>query len=381
MLFLSVVMQTKPLHIISFENPFPPDFGGVIDVFYKIKALHAIGYTIHLHCFYENRDVVSSELKAITESVYLYKKNKNPFFLFSEFPFPVVCRFRTELIQNLAKVKAPILFEGLHTTMILQKVALPNSKYLRLHNIESNFYAGMSRNETNYFKKIAYHFAAKKYINYEKTISNFDHVFTLSCHENTIVKTMTEKVSYVPVFHGNVEVKMVSEFGEYAFYHGDLRLADNKNAAKFLIKVFAEIPDYRLIIASSNGKKGIEKRIKKFNNIEFVELQNDNQLEELFAKAHLNVMLSFQKSGTKLKVINALFKSRFCLVNANMVDDAEILKHCELAHTESEFIAQINRLKYKPFLDSEIRKAAFSNLLDDVINAKKIDEIIKYDLG
>jgi hypothetical protein len=235
MLFLSVVMQTKTLHIISFENPFPPDFGGVIDVFYKIKALHAIGYTIHLHCFYENRDVVSPELKAITESVYLYKKNKNPFFLFSEFPFPVVCRFRTELIQNLDKVKAPIFFEGLHTTMILHKVALPNSKYLRLHNIESNFYAGMSRNETNYFKKIAYHFAAKKYINYEKTISNFDHVFTLSCHENTVIKTKSEKVSYVPVFHGNVEVKMLSEFGEFALYHGDLRLADNKNAAKFLI--------------------------------------------------------------------------------------------------------------------------------------------------
>jgi hypothetical protein len=92
-------------------------------------------------------------------------------------------------------------------------------------------------------------------------------------------------------------------------------------------------------------------------------------------------MLSFQQAGTKLKVINALFKSRFCLINANMVDDPDILKHCELAHSKHEFIDQINRLKSKPFLDSEIRKTAFSNVLDDVINAKKIDEIIKYDLG
>jgi hypothetical protein len=374
-------MQTKPLHIISFDNPFPPDFGGAIDVFYKVKALHAIGFTIYLHCFYEDRDTVSDELKAITEKVYLYKKNKNPFFLFSKYPFPVVCRFRSELIANLAKIDAPIFFEGLHTTMILQKVKLENKKYLRLHNIESNFYAGMSKNETNYFKKIAYHFAAKKYIDYQKNIANFDHVFTLSTYENDFVKTMMEKVSYVPVFHGNEKVEPLSEYGNYAFYHGDLRLADNKNAAKFLIKVFKEISDYKLIIASSNGKKMIENRIKNLANIEFFELKNDSQLDDLFKNAHINVMLSFQKSGTKLKVINSLFKSRFCLVNTNMVDDEEVLKFCEIANSKEEFIAKIKILKNQPFLDVDNRNHAFSKVLNDINNAKKIAKIIDYDLG
>jgi hypothetical protein len=373
-------MQTKPLHIISFDNPFPPDFGGAIDVFYKIKALHTIGYTIYLHCFYEDRNVVSDELKAITEHVYLYKKNKNPFFLFSKYPFPVVCRFRRDLIDNLAKIDAPIFFEGLHTTMILQKVNLPNKIYLRLHNIESNFYDGMSKNETNYFKKIAYHFASKKYIEYQKTIPNFDYVFTLSTYENTFVKKMTDKVSYVPVFHGNEKIEPLSEFGKYAFYHGDLRLADNKNAAKFLIKVFEKITDYKLIIASSNGKKLIENKAKNNANIEFIELHNDSQLDDLFKNAHINVMLSFQQSGTKLKVINSLFKSRFCLINNNMIDDAEILKFCELANSENEFITKIKMLKDKPFLEFEKREKAFEKVLNDVNNAKKIEKIITYGL-
>ncbi|WP_264520758.1 hypothetical protein [Flavobacterium sp. N1994] len=378
---MSIIMQTKPLHIISFDNPFPPDFGGAIDVFYKVKALHAIGFTIHLHCFYEDRDVVSNELKAITEKVYLYKKNKNPFFLFSQYPFPVVCRFRNELIENLAKVDAPIFFEGLHTTMILQKIKLDNKKYLRLHNIESNFYAGMSQNETNYFKKIAYHYAAQKYIDYQKNIANFDHVFTLSTYENDFAKTITDKVSYVPVFHGNEQVAPLSEYGNYAFYHGDLRLADNKNAAKFLIKVFKQIGDYKLIIASSNGKKMVEKRTKNLPNIEFVELKNDSQLDDLFKNAHINVMLSFQKSGTKLKVINSLFKSRFCLVNSNMVDDEQVLKFCELAHSKEEFIAKIKTLRNQPFQDVDNRNQAFSKVLNDINNAKQIAKIIDYDMG
>lgn len=380
MLFLSVTMQNKPIHIISFENPFPADFGGVIDVFYKVKALHSIGFTIYLHCFYENRAEVSAELKAITETVYLYKKNKNPFFLFSDFPFPVVCRFRPELLANLTKVKAPIFFEGLHTTMILRKTELPNPKFLRLHNIESNFYAGMSRNETNYLKKIAYYFASKKYINYEKTLSDFDQVFTLSLYENELAKKISDKVTYVPVFHGNEEVSQLSEFGDFAFYHGDLRLADNIKSAKFLIDVFAEIPDYRLVIASSNGRKMIEKRIGKLSNIQFVALQNDDQLGDLFAKAHINVMLSFQQSGTKLKVINALFKSRFCLVNSNMVDDPEILKFCQIARTKAEFIAKVKELKNQPYLDVKRREEAFASVLNDTKNAQKIEKFIRYDL-
>ena len=36
----------KTLQIVIFDNPCPPDYGGVIDVFYKIKALKALGVRI-----------------------------------------------------------------------------------------------------------------------------------------------------------------------------------------------------------------------------------------------------------------------------------------------------------------------------------------------
>lgn len=181
-------MPSKPLHIISFENPFPPDFGGVIDVFYKIKALHSLGFTIYLHCFYEDRNQVSAALQAITEEVYLYRKNKNPFFVFSKFPLPVICRFHKDLIVNIKKHNAPILFEGLHTTMILQKAGITNKKYLRLHNIESNFYSGMSKSETNLIKKVLYYFVSKKYKTYQKILTDFDYVFALSKNEYSEAK-------------------------------------------------------------------------------------------------------------------------------------------------------------------------------------------------
>jgi hypothetical protein len=377
MLFLSVAMQTKPLHIISFDNPFPPNYGGVIDVFYKIKSLHQLGFEIYLHCFYDDRNEVSAELKAITKSVFLYKKNRNPLFLFSSIPLSVTSRFHKDLIRNINSVEASILFEGLQTTMILNKIKLENRKlFLRLHNLESNFYAGMSKNETSFLKKMLYYLESKKYTSYQNKIVEFDCVFTLSKMEFEYVKAKTEKVCYIPVFHGNEAFNSLSEFGNYAFYHGDLRLPDNKKAASFLIRLFQKIPDYKLIIASSNGKEFVQKQSYKTENIAFVSIEDEEHLASLLANAHINVMLSFQQAGTKLKIVNSLFKSRFCLINNNMVDDERILNLCEIANTETEFIQKINQLKNQPFTQNEEREKVLSEVYNDLNNAKKLEQIL-----
>jgi hypothetical protein len=191
-----------------------------------------------------------------------------------------------------------------------------------------------------------------------------------------MVKSWVDNVSYIPVFHGNTEVKNLSESGQYALYHGDLRLPDNKKAVQFLVQLFQKIPDYKLLIASSNGKDFVKQQLKNTSNIAFVTIENEQHLESLLAEAHINVLLSFQQSGTKLKLINSLFKSRFCLINKNMVDDENLVQLCEMANTETEFIAKINELKNKPYLENESRAKVLSQVLDDAKNGEKIAVLI-----
>ena len=47
----------KHLNIIAFDNPYPPIYGGVIDVYYKINELAKLGIKIHLHYFSKKNDV------------------------------------------------------------------------------------------------------------------------------------------------------------------------------------------------------------------------------------------------------------------------------------------------------------------------------------
>ncbi|MCC8094833.1 MAG: glycosyltransferase family 1 protein, partial [Tannerellaceae bacterium] len=61
------------LNIIALNIPWPPNYGGIIDIYYKIKALHALGIKIILHCFEYERGA-SPELDSLCDQVYYYKR-------------------------------------------------------------------------------------------------------------------------------------------------------------------------------------------------------------------------------------------------------------------------------------------------------------------
>lgn len=372
-------MENRRLHIISFDNPYPPVYGGVLDVFFKVKALHAIGFEIYLHCFVDSDQTADDELKKLVKEVCFYRRNKrkSALKLLSPFPFAVHSRYSKDLVSNLEKVDAPILFEGQHSTFVARLHEFTGRKLiLRLHNLEANYYLGQSRSETNRIKKTAYYSEYLKYSFYEKDIAKFDAVLALSHFEFEAAKRYNKNMFYIPVFHGNENVADLSEFGRYAFYHGDLRLADNRRAARFLIKVFQKIPDYRLVIASGNDG-GLATLIAKSQNVSFAGFENQQELTKLLEGAHINVMLSFQESGTKLKLVNALYNSRFCVINANMIDDENIRGLCVLAETEQDFIDAVNNLKNTPYSGSAARQKVLDAILNDIENARKIEAVLK----
>ncbi len=362
------------LHIVTFDVPYPPNYGGVIDVFYKIKALHHLGVKIILHTYNYGRGE-QKELNTYCEQVIYYKRSSF-LSIFSIKPFIVKTRDSAKLITNLKKDNAPILFEGIHTTFPIIDSNFSNRKILvRTHNIEHFYYAGLAKSEKNIFKKLFFNFEAKKLKFYEKIIHKVDIVLTISPSEQKyFIKKFGKKSKYIPVFHENNEIKNISETGKYALYHGDLRVADNLKAVKYLISIFKKIT-YPLRIASSFKNEELIETIKNIPNISFVFLdyQNQNHLKELFKNAHLNVLPTFQQTGIKLKLINALYNSRFCVVNTKMVAETNLESLCEVAIDKKEFLRKINDCIVKKYTQKEVLKRT-KKLIDfeTNTNAKKI---------
>ena len=102
-----MIQSDKQLHIVSFAIPYPANYGGVIDVFYKLKALSALGVKITLHCFKYDRQP-AKELETLCQKVYYYPRKMLGSHLLGFYPFIVGSRKSEQLVENLLKNKAPI---------------------------------------------------------------------------------------------------------------------------------------------------------------------------------------------------------------------------------------------------------------------------------
>jgi len=364
----------KEIQIVSFDNPYPPNYGGVIDVFYKIKSFHDIGYKIHLHCFYDDR-IQFEPLEKYCHKIYQYPKRKNILLLLSQKPYRNAIRNSKELIENIEKTMAPIIFEGLHSTTNLLGHNLKNNCYLRTHNIEHDYHLGLSKKTSNIFKKLFYSIEALKFKKYERIVNTFRAIITLSKKDNIYFSSKYNlKTHLIPVFHGNTTIESKEGFGKFAFYHGDLRISDNIESALFLIKIFSKTK-YKLIIGGSVFPKKISKIIKTYKNIQFKNITNNYNLELLLREAHINISWSFQESGTKLKVFNSLYKGRHCIINKNIVDDKKIQSLCHMVKNENEILNTIDILFNKKFTLEDNRTRVLMKYTTDQ-SIKKIVSIL-----
>ena len=367
----------KSLHLVSFDVPFPPNYGGVIDVFYKIKELHKLGVSIFLHTFLYDDKTEQKELEKYCEKVFYYQRKKNIRSLFSKTPFIVKTRKNDELVKNLNAIKAPILFEGLHTMAVLSTEDLDVKTYVRTHNIEHKYFYGLAKSESNIFKKSFFYSESWKLKHFEKQLSKANGIFTISPHEQNYFSSVFEKKCiYIPAFHQTKTIENHTDKGHFILYHGDLRVSDNVKAALFLIDVYKNT-NYNFVVASSSKEKTVIEQINKHKNIEFTDIPNQEFLEELFSKAHINTLLTYQKTGIKLKLLNALYQGKFIIANDKMIKDTGLETLCKLANTKEDILVKTKQLFKLDFTKNEVEKRQEKLIaFNPIESAKKIISII-----
>jgi len=367
------------LHIVSFDVPFPANYGGVIDVFYKIKALHKKGIEIYLHCFEYGRGQ-QQILEKYCKEVFYYKRNTSFFQHFSILPFIVKSRNDKQLLNNLTRIDAPILFEGLHTCGFLNELKLNNKfKIYRESNIEHDYYNRLAENENSFLKKIYFLIEAIKLKRFQNILLHADLMLTVSTEDNEYLKQQfpDNTIEYLPSFHPYKNCISKIGKGDYVLYHGNLQISENHLAAMFLVKeVFTE-NDIKYKVAGLNPREDLKQLIASKNNIELIENPEQDKLEELIQNAHINCLVTFQKTGLKLKLLHALFAGRFCLVNEDMLYGTELYDLSIIGKTADELKNKIKALFSSSFteFDVENRKQKLTSFNIE-LNALRIKEFL-----
>ncbi|MBI9037771.1 MAG: glycosyltransferase [Bacteroidales bacterium] len=357
---MKIIFPNNSLHIVAFDIPYPPNYGGVIDVYYKLISLHKKGINIILHCFeYPGRDRAPI-LEKYCSKVYYYERKLGFLSGLSMKPYIVKSRRSEEMIKNLLKDDYPILFEGLHSCYAISDKRLKNRvKIYRESNIEHKYYYNLYKVEKNIFKKIYFLSEGLKLRVYQYILKHASIMLVVSQHDTDYLKKnfkKNSKIYFLPSFHANNTFDVKPGKGKYALYHGNIEVPENAYAASFLINEVFKYLDFKLIIAGSNPPQNIVKLVDKTENVELISNPPDEKMFELIREAHINVLVTFQATGLKLKLLNVLYNGRFCLVNNEMLNGTGLDDLCFKSNSADELIERIKKLFLMEFDVSQVEK-------------------------
>jgi len=374
-------MTTKTLHIVIFDVPFPANYGGIIDVFYKLKSLHKIGVKLICHCFYyDGHNTPTDELNKYCETVYYYKRKKQfRKLLFSNLPYIVSSRSNKEVLNNLQKDTYPILFDGLHTCTFLNHPKLKSRKKLvRTHNIEHNYYNGLATIERNFLKRLFLKLEAKRLQQFEPNLRFADYILSISKMDIPHFSKYSETIHIPPFFNEKTLDHHQSESDKFCLFQGNLGVAENSHAVNFILDKIAPKCGYPIKIAGKNPSQQLKTKINTLNNVVLIENPSEKEMERVIQTAHINLLFTFQQTGVKLKLINALQQGKHVIINSFMNDSDLFNEMCSIQDSPEEIINSITELMAVRFTQEFInkRKITFETYFNNFKNSNFILDLV-----
>ena len=346
------------LHVVAFNVPWPANYGGVIDVYYRLKALHAAGVAVHLHCFTYGR-AKAPELERLCASVHYYRRNMSPLLHLGRRPFIVSSRDSAALWRRLRQDRLPVLLEGAHCCALLEHgdVADGRCVVVRAHNIEADYYAQLAQAERRFPKRLYLQLEARKLRRYEQILTRATAVLAVTEADKERLQTMgCRRVSVMPCCHPYETVVSQPGRGSYALYHGNLSVPENEEAARFLIeRVFGKM-EHRLVVAGFNPTEHLLALAEQYPNVTVVASPDADTMSKLMAEAQLNILITNQPTGLKLKLLYSLFAGRYCVVNSKMVAGTDLGGLCEVADGAEVLQEAVNRLMVKDFGSEQLEE-------------------------
>jgi len=284
-------------------------------------------------------------------------------------------------MENLLKDNYPILLEGIHCTYLTNNEKFLNRKIIiRLHNIEYAYYYQLYKHSGSLFKKLYYYNESRLLKKYEKRLARRFPIIAVAKKDAVIYrqKFHANNITQIPVFVPWNEIKCLEGMGTYCVYHGNLSVEENEKAAIWLIeKVFNDLK-VPFVIAGKNPSSRLQKITEQKENICLLANPAEDEMRDLISKAQINVLPSFNETGIKLKLINALFNGRHCVVNEAAVEDTGLESACHTGTTADAIKQIVIQLYHQPFAPEEkmLRQKILCSTYNNKLNAEKIIALI-----
>ena len=369
--------MNKTIHIVCLDAPSPPDYGGAIDMYYKIKALALEGHHIILHYFDYKENRGAGALTEFCKQTFSYKRKSFLASFSFSVPYIVKSRINQDLIERLNQDDHPILLEGLHCTGIIPYLHQPSRVVVRMHNEEESYYRNLQASTSVFFKKIYFSRESQLIRKYQEVLKRN---IKMACLSEADIKKFREtgftQLYFIPCFIPWRHVTSLPGRSNYCLYHGNMAIAENERSAIWLMENIFNNGKFELVIAGNRISGSVKKSALAYSHIRLVDNPSINALEDLIKEAHINVLPSMNNTGVKLKLLHALLNGRFCITNQQGMEGSGISTGVEIAETPEAFRKKVEELMAQTFQHSDIgERRDIAQLYNNSENAKRLSAL------
>ncbi|MDX1476141.1 MAG: hypothetical protein R3301_00500 [Saprospiraceae bacterium] len=366
----------RTFDIVSFAVPYPPNYGGVIDVFYRLKALSGLYNHVRLHCFSYRDRQPQAELDQLCEVRY-YPRSAAIRHHFDRRPFIVASRQSRTLVDTLAQDDGPILFEGLHTCAAIADQRLAHRfKAVRMHNVEHVYYRDLAR-QVGGLRALHFLRESRKLERYaQHVLQHADLVLPISQSDQAYFANRHDQVRLLPAFHQMEEVTVKEGTGDYVLIQGDLRLPHNVRIVSWVAPICAEL-GMRCIVAGRAASRKSAAILRPFQNIEIVSDVSQETMRALMLDAQVQVVDAGTTAGFKIKLLAALFSGRHVVAHTDILDE-DLASIARGFNNRDQLRRHLSDLVDRPALPEEVakRRAVLLPRFSNHANAHKLLDLL-----
>jgi hypothetical protein len=133
-----------------------------------------------------------------------------------------------------------------------------------------------------------------------------------------------------------------------------------------------------LIVAGRDPSARLIRLVNRYPQGCLIPNPSQEEMQDLIVKAQIHLLPSFHSTGIKLKLLNALFNGRHCVVNEEALQSSALETACHVAKDAADFRRLIGQLYKQPFTadEVELRKKLLSEQFDNTENAQRLMESI-----
>jgi len=259
----------------------------------------------------------------------------------------------------------------------LDKRFAARKKFVRIHNVEYKYYRQLFHFADSLFRKIYYWRESRLLKNYEKQLVNNATAFWAVTQKDKFYyrkELGCTNIDYLPLFLPDWKIECKTGMGAFCLYHGKLSVDENEYAAKWLLINVFNKTETPLVIAGKSPSSSLQKLASSRRNTCIVANPSEAQMQDLIAKAQVHVLPSFNSTGIKIKLLNALYNGRHCLVNSAMADGTGLSELCNIADSKTAFREKVEQLYHQSFTHAEIevRKTILNRSYNNEAGAKQL---------